>query len=113
MFTLQFTQTAKHQLKALEADAKKLKKVRKTLGLLETNPRHPGLHTHLYSGFEGPKKEKVFEAYVENNTPAAWRVFFYYVEEPPPPRGARSRGAKQEEPPAKPTIMIVAITDHP
>ena len=83
------------QLAALEhGDAAKAKKVRKTLGLLQSNPRHPGLHTHPYSGLEGPAQEKVFEAYVENNTPSAYRVFWYYG-------------------PGAHTITIVAITPHP
>lgn len=58
--------------------ARKLKKVRKTLGQLETNPRHPGLSTHPYSSLVGPNGEKVFEAYVENRTPSAWRIWFYW-----------------------------------
>lgn len=60
----------------------KLKKVRKALGLLETNPRHPGLATHEFASLTGPAGEKVFEAYVENRTPGAWRVFWYYGPEP-------------------------------
>lgn len=60
----------------------KLKKVRKALGLLETNPRHPGLATHEFTSLSGPTGEKVFEAYVENRTPGAWRIFWYYGPEP-------------------------------
>ncbi len=33
----------------------KLKKVQKTLGYLETNPRHPGLETHEFSSLSGPR----------------------------------------------------------
>ena len=92
---LRFTTTAKDQLAALKtADKVKAKKVNKTLGLLQTNPRHPGLNTHAYSALEGPKQEKVYEAYVENNTPGAFRVFFYYG-------------------PGADVITIVAITPHP
>lgn len=72
----------------------KHKKVLKTLGLLQTNPKHPGLHTHEYSAMAGPKGEKVFEAYVENNTPSAFRLFFYY-----------GPGANK--------ITVIAVTPHP
>lgn len=72
------------------------KQVVKTLKLLRENPRHPGLHTHPYSTFEHPwsPKEKVFEAYIQNNTPGAYRVFWCY-------------GQKRN------VIMILAITPHP
>ncbi len=55
--------------------SKRLKAVRKTLGYLEINPRHPSLNTHKYSSFKGPNGEEIFEAYAENNTPAAYRIF--------------------------------------
>lgn len=74
--------------------AKRLRAVQKTLGLLETNPRHPSLNTHEYSKLSGPQGQKVFEAYAENKTPAAFRVFFCY-------------GPKTEQ------MTILAITPHP
>ncbi|MFM5890507.1 MAG: hypothetical protein ACKPFD_15055 [Dolichospermum sp.] len=75
-------------------DPKKYKKVLKTLGLMETNLRHPSLKTHEYNSLEGPNKEKIFEAYVENNTPVAYRIFWYY-------------GPDQSE------LTILTITPHP
>lgn len=78
-FRLTFTPEAASVLRTLQAEnSPKLKKVRKTLGLLEANPRHPGLSTHEFTSLRGPGGEKVFEAYVENRTPGAWRVFWYY-----------------------------------
>jgi hypothetical protein len=50
----------------------------KTLQLLKSDPRHLGLQTHQYHSITGPAGEKVFEAYAEQNTPAAYRIFFYY-----------------------------------
>jgi len=47
-------------------------------GLLEINPRHPGLHTHEFSSLAGPDGERIWEAYAQNNTPGAYRVFFHY-----------------------------------
>jgi hypothetical protein len=96
-FELLFTPQADTDLDALEADAglaKRLKAVRKALGLLETNLRHPGLKTHKFSSLKGPGGEEVFEAYAENRTPAAWRIFWYYG-------------------PDKKQITILAITPHP
>jgi hypothetical protein len=74
-FRLRFTGQASGDLANLESDtsaAKRLKAVRKTLGWLERSPRHPSLHTHSYSRLAGPKGEKVYEAYAENRTPAAF-----------------------------------------
>jgi hypothetical protein len=98
-FKIKLTDTAKKQLKALEdgedsKDLVKLKKVRKCLGYLQTNPKHPSLETHGYRSISGERGEKVWEAYVENRTSAAWRVFWHY-------------GPEQGE------ITIIAITPHP
>lgn len=57
---------------------KKLKKVRRTLGRIESDPRHPGLNSHKYDSISGINGEEVWESYVENNTPSAWRVFWHY-----------------------------------
>jgi hypothetical protein len=72
------------------------KQIRKTLLLLGENPRHTGLHTHEYSGLTNPfnTNEKVFEAYAQNNTPGAYRVFWCYG-------------------PNKMQITIIGITPHP
>jgi hypothetical protein len=96
-FKLLFSREAQAALSNLSKDqsaAKRLRAVRKTLSLLESNPRHPGLHTHEYSKLIGPRGEKIFEAYAENKTPAAFRVFWHY-----------GPGAGQ--------MTIVTITAHP
>lgn len=96
-FELLFTDRAAADLDALQADAslaKRLKAVRKALGLLETNPRHSGLNTHKFSSLKGPGGDEVFEAYAENKTPAAWRIFWHYG-------------------PDKKQITILTITPHP
>lgn len=101
---LRFTDEARSNLSALEQDPAKagvLKQVRKTLGLLETNPRHPSLKTHKYASISGPDDEEVFEAYAQNKTPGAYRVFFVYG----PDRTEKNRRI--------PVITIVAITPHP
>jgi hypothetical protein len=95
-FSLVFTEEAAASLKELEktpALAKRLKAVRKTLGFLETNPRHPSLQTHEFKSLSAALGSKTFEAYAEQNTPAAYRVFWHYG-------------------PEKQQITIFAITRH-
>jgi hypothetical protein len=72
------------------------KQVHKALTLLASNPKHPGLETHPYHSLPHPydKKQKVFEAYAQNQTPSAYRVFWCYG-------------------PAKQEITLLAITPHP
>ena len=92
-----FTEQGDADLTALEKDpAKKieLNAVLKALKFMETNLRHPSLNTHEYQGFKGPNGEKVFEAYAQNKTPGAYRVFWCYG-------------------PKKSQITIIAITPHP
>ena len=78
-----------------------LKQVNKTLGLLETNIRHRSLKTHEYSSLTGVGGERVWEAYVQHRTPAAYRVFFHYG----PDRVEKGKRI--------PVLTIVAITPHP
>lgn len=97
MFTLLLTDKAKGQFDALKDNAalkKRHKSVGKAIALLQQNPRHPGLNTHKYHGSFGPNGEELFEAYAENNTPQAYRIFWHYG-------------------PGKKTITIAAITPHP
>ena len=101
---LRFTPTAREALASLERDrasAGVLRQVRKTLGLLETNLRHPSLQTHKFRSLAGPNGEALFEAYIQQHSPAAFRVFFLYG---PDRREGRRR---------VPVLTIVAITAHP
>ena len=96
-YKLVFTKQANDDLDQLEqhhAHKKRLKAVRKALGYLELNPRHPSLNTHKYFSIKGYHGEEIFEAYAENNTPAAYRIFWHYG-------------------PDKQTITVIAITSHP
>jgi len=91
------TDEAREQINGLKTDkglSKRYKAVKKALQFLSHNPRHPGLQTHEFTTLKGPKGEKVFEAYAEQATPAAYRIFWYY-------------GPKENQ------ITIVAITPHP
>lgn len=99
MFELKFTRTADRQLKIIEespSQAGLARQIKKSLGYLQTNPKHPSLNTHPYGSIDHPfaPKEKVFEAYVQNNAPSAYRIFWCYG-------------------PDKKQITIIAITSHP
>jgi hypothetical protein len=79
-FRLSFTLEAARQLKQLDQQSSRVRhrKVLKTLGLLERDPRYNGLNSHKYSSISGANGEDVWESYVENRTPSAWRVFWHY-----------------------------------
>ncbi len=115
MFTLKWTEDAdvtyrelkiKAEVSAKNRKAKGKKKtgkdeglfkqINKTIEHLRANPKHPGLQTHEYHSLENPHKkgEKVFEAYVQDKTPAAFRVFWCY-------------GPKKDE------LTLIGITAHP
>ena len=97
MLDILLTDEAREQINGLKNDkglSKRYKAVKKALQFLSHNPRHPGLQTHEFTTLKGPKGEKVFEAYAEQATPAAYRIFWYY-------------GPKENQ------ITIVAITPHP
>lgn len=101
---LRLTPAALETLRELERSPQQeslLKQVRKTLGLLETNLHHPSLQTHKFRSLHGPNGEEVFEAYVQNQTSAAYRIFFYYGPD------------RQEDKRRIPVLTIVAITPHP
>src|SRR5258708_27536246 len=69
----------KKKAKASKAEGL-FKQVEKCVRLLLENPRHPGLSTHEYDSIEHPYEAggKVFEAYVQNRTPGAYRLFWCY-----------------------------------
>ena len=96
-FFIDMALRARAELEAIEqnpAQVKRLKAVRKALALLENNPRHPGLNTHKYNSMTAETGAEVFEAYAENHTPGAYRIFWHYG-------------------PGKDVITIIAITPHP
>ena len=78
-FKLRFAPAAAEVLKDLESAAQytaKLRKVRKALGLIQQDPRYPGLNSHKYVSLHGADGQDVWDSYVEDNTPAAWRIFW-------------------------------------
>ena len=96
-FSLNFTDQAICDLNQLEKNnalKSRLKAVRKALAYLESNPRHPGLNTHEFTSLSIEYGQKVFEAYAQNQTPSAYRIFWTYG-------------------PEKKDITVIAITEHP
>lgn len=81
-FTLLYVPEARaviEDMKRGRRHAEKLKKVRTALRLLGTEgPRYPGLHSHQYESIPGPGGVALWESYVENRTPSAWRVWWIY-----------------------------------
>jgi hypothetical protein len=97
LFEIFLTDEAKIQLERLKKDKgleKRYNAVKKAIRFLSENPRHKSLKTHEFTSLSGPKGEKIFEAYAEQSTPAAYRIFWYYG-------------------PSKNQITIIAITPHP
>ena len=81
MFDLYFTdeaQSAFASLKNNASDKKRYNAVKKAIALLSADPRHISLQTHEYTSLKVPGGEKIFEAYAQQKTPAAYRIFWYY-----------------------------------
>lgn len=97
MFEIFLTDQAGKQLNNLKTDkglSRRYKAVKKAIQYLSKNPRHPSLNTHEFTTLNGIGGGKVFEAYAEQYTPAAYRIFWHYG-------------------PSKNQITIIAITPHP
>jgi hypothetical protein len=97
LFEIFLTEEAKTQLERLKKDKgleKRYNAVKKAIRFLSENPRHKSLKTHEFTSLIGPKGEKIFEAYGEQSTPAAYRIFWYYG-------------------PGRNQMTLLAITPHP
>ena len=70
-----------------------MKQLRRVLGFMETNLKHPSLNTHKFSDITCGLGD-VFESYAQNNTPGAYRFFWAYG-------------------PGRREIYILDITPHP
>jgi len=97
LFEIFLTDEARNQIERLKKDKgleKRYNAVKKAIHFLSENPRHKSLTTHEFTSLTGPRGEKIFEAYAEQSTPAAYRIFWYCG-------------------PDKNEITIIAITPHP
>ncbi|MBI3321740.1 MAG: hypothetical protein HYZ91_05680 [Candidatus Omnitrophica bacterium] len=99
MVALVFTRSAQEELERLEGSPRHaglVKQIKKAFGLLQTDPRHPSLQTHVFHLIANPynPRDEVFEAYVQQHTPAAHRLFWCSG-------------------PKKSRLTVIAITPHP
>ncbi len=62
-------------------DQKFFKKLAKALGYLSENPKHNSLASHEIEGLSRKHGIKIFQSYLENNTPGASRLFWAYRPE--------------------------------
>ena len=75
-------------------ELKLFKKFIKILYFLSENPRHTSLQTHEIEALSKRYGRKVWQSYLENNKPAAGRIFWVY-------------GPEQED------ITVIGIEPHP
>jgi|SRR5580698_4113505 hypothetical protein len=75
-------------------EEKFFKKLVKVLGYLAENPRHNSLASHEIDDLTRKYGFKIFQSYLENNTPSAGRIFWAYG-------------------PEKRDITVLAIEPHP
>ena len=79
----------------LDKDEEKLfRKLVKALGYLSVDPRHNSLASHEITDLSRKHGIKIFQSYLENNTPGAGRIFWTYG-------------------PDKGDITILALEPHP
>ncbi len=105
MFVLKWTNEAKSNYSLLKKDASQkshYKAVKKAIKFLAQDPYYPSLETHEFKSLRGPNGEKVFEAYAEQNTPNAYRLFWYYGPDEIGKTGNRI-----------PIITLMGIVPHP
>lgn len=60
------------------AERRMAMKFAKAVQHLHENPFHPGLQSHEIDALSARYGQKVFESYLENNTPGAGRIFWVY-----------------------------------
>lgn len=86
--------TRKQQGKLDRDEEKFFKKLVKTLGYLAADPRHNSLASHEITELSRKHGNRIFQSYLENNTPGAGRLFWSYG-------------------PDKGDITVLAIEPHP
>lgn len=69
---------SKEMKKLLRRHPDKRKKVLSTLQQLGDDPRYPSLSSKKYDASRG-----IWQSYIENNTPGAWRVWWQWDSDEP------------------------------
>ena len=96
MFNIKMTPFALKQYEEIKKQEPRqglLKQIKKTIKFLRENPRHPSLHTHKNQKLSNRLGLDIFQVYVQNYIPGAYRIFFIYS--------------------AKDEITITSIESHP
>lgn len=75
-------------------DAELYRKWGKALAFLANNPKHPGLQSHEIDPLSRRYGIKVWQSYIENNTPGAGRFYWVYG-------------------PDKGSITVIGLEPHP
>ena len=70
------------------------KKWGKTMAFLANDPKHPSLHSHDIEALSSRYGTKVWQSYLENNTPGAGRLYWVYG-------------------PGKGEITVIGLEPHP
>jgi len=102
---LRFTPTADAQMKAIQSTPALngiVKQVNKALGCLETNLRSKSLQTHKHESLSLRYGREIFEAYVQQRIPGAYRIFWHYGDDDVDKKGKRIS-----------IITIIAIVPQP
>ena len=86
--------TRKQQAALDKAEEKFFKKLAKALGFLSVDPKHNSLASHEIADLSRKYGIKIFQSYLENNTPGAGRIFWAYG-------------------PGQGDITVLAIEPHP
>jgi len=87
--------STRHNARSLDKEEQKFfKKLVKALSYLSENPKHNSLASHEIEDLSRKHGIKIFQSYLENNTPGAGRIFWAYG-------------------PHKSDITILAIEPHP
>lgn len=80
-FELGYSREVDELITSLEqTDPAKLKKVKRALKRLKENPNDRALHSKKYKTLEGAGSNgaDIWQSYIEQGTPGAWRMFWYY-----------------------------------
>jgi hypothetical protein len=96
-FRLQITAPLREQLKAISQNpalAGLEYQLKATITKLAHDPKYKGLQSHKYESLHDRYGKEIWESYVQNNTPGAWRLFWFYG-------------------PGKDEITLVLATPHP
>ncbi len=96
-YKLQITSELKELLKLLSQNPAKAGleyQLKAAITKIAHDPRYKGLNSHKYESLNERYGQEIWESYVQNNTPGAWRLFWFY-------------GPEKDE------ITLVLATPHP